>query len=89
MADIYTSANGWVETLINNALANIQADQTILCIITDDSAANDGKYIVSYNSITFQAFTDNGIKYKNNDNVYVLIPQGDYNEQKIILCKKR
>ena len=88
MADIYTSANGWVETLINSALANVTTDQTVLCTIVDDTTADLGKYTVSYNSVTFQAFTDNEKKYQINDNVYVLIPQGDFNEQKIILCKK-
>ena len=88
MADIYTSANGWVSTLIENAISEIPADRTLLCIITDDSSASIGKYVVSYNALTFNAFTDGNKQYKINDNVYVLIPNGDYNEQKIILCKK-
>ena len=88
MANIYDSANGWVNTLIENALANSTTDKTILCIVIDNNAADVGKYKVQYNSIEFYAFTDNNKQYKINDSVYVLIPQGDYNEQKIILCKK-
>lgn len=89
MANIYESANGWVSTLIENALNSMSTDQTILCTIENTNEAESGKYVVSYNSIIFNAFTDNNKIYSVGDNVYVLIPQGDYNEQKIILCKKR
>ena len=89
MASIYDSANGWVSTLINKALEDQSYDQTILCRIENNDGADIGQYSVSYNSVTFQAFTDNNKKYEINDNVYVLIPQGNYDEQKIILCKKR
>lgn len=89
MASIYDSANGWVSTLIDKALQDQSYDQTILCRIENNDGADIGQYVVSYNSVSFQAFTDNNKKYEINDNVYVLIPQGNYDEQKIILCKKR
>lgn len=88
MAGIYESANGWVSTLINNAISKIKTDQTILCTVINNDAASIGKYTVSYNAVSFEAYTESNQRYKINDNVYVLIPQGDYNEQKIILCKK-
>ena len=89
MANIYDSANGWVSTLIDSALQNQSFDQTILCRVENANASAIGHYVVSYNSIKFDAFTDNNKIYEVNDNVYVLIPQGNYDEQKIILCKKR
>ena len=89
MANIYESANGWVNTLINEALSNQLFDKTLLCKIENNNSAAIGKYIVSYNSVIFEAFTDSQQKYEVNDSVYILIPQGNFDEQKIILCKKR
>lgn len=64
-------------------------DQTRLCTIVDDSRAEkESRYTVSDGSARFDVFDNineaGKKKYKIKDQVYVIIPQGDYNKQKFI-----
>ena len=64
-------------------------DQTRLCTIVDDSRAEkESRYTVSDGSARFDVFDNineaGKKKYKVKDQVYVIIPQGDYNKQKFI-----
>ena len=76
-----------VDYLIDAKLENISYDTTILCIIEDDSRADEGIYTVSYGSTKYEAISKD-TKYKKGMNVYVQIPQGDWTEQKIIISQK-
>ena len=76
-----------VEYLVDAKLENIAYDTTILCIVEDDSRASEGIYVVSYGSTKYEAISKD-IKYSIGDNVYVQIPQGDWNQQKNIISKK-
>ena len=72
----------------NSALDKISFDRTIVASIVDDSEKEGlGKYRVSIGEATFDAYSSN-TSFKNGDNVYVQIPNGDWNEQKIIVSKK-
>ena len=74
--------------LADSALGKISFDRTIVATITDDSEKEGlGKYRVSTGEATFDAYSSN-TSFKNGDNVYVQIPNGDWNEQKIIVSKK-
>ena len=75
------------EILAQHLIEQVSFDKTILCTIIDDSEKELGKYRVSNNEVTFDAYTSD-TSYKKNDNVYVSIPGGDWNEQKIIISKK-
>ena len=75
------------EILAQHLIEQISFDRTILCTIVDDSEKNIGKYRVSNTDMTFDAYTSD-TNYKINDNVYVSIPGGDWNEQKLIVSKK-
>lgn len=75
------------EILAQHLIEQISFDRTILCTIVDDSEKNIGKYRVSNTDMTFDAYTSD-TSYKVNDNVYVSIPGGDWNEQKLIVSKK-
>lgn len=75
------------EILAQHLIEQISFDRTILCTIVDDSEKNIGKYRVSNTDMTFDAYTSD-TNYKVNDNVYVSIPGGDWNEQKLIVSKK-
>lgn len=77
-----------VDTIIKERLNSISFDRTILCTITDDSLRSQGIYKVSENGKTiFEAYSSD-TSYRNNNNVYVQIPGGDWDQQKIIIAKK-
>lgn len=78
-----------VDTIVKQRLESVSFDSTILCTIVDDSLRDSGTYTVTNNGgITkFDAYT-NDTSLRNNNNVYVQIPGGDWNQQKIILAKK-
>lgn len=78
-----------VDTIVKQRLESVSFDSTILCTIVDDSLRDSGTYTVTNNGgITkFDAYTSD-TSLRNNNNVYVQIPGGDWNQQKIILAKK-
>lgn len=76
-----------IDEIVKKRLEGISYDSTILCTIVDDSKRDKGIYTVSNGSAKFEA-TSAVTSYRNNTNVYVQIPGGDMNEQKIIIAKK-
>lgn len=77
-----------VDQIVEKRLEAVSYDSTILCTIVDDSNRSKGLYIVTNNNTTkFEAFSEN-TTYRKNNNVYVQIPGGDWNQQKIIVSKK-
>lgn len=78
-----------IDTIVSSRIEGISFDTTILCTVVDVSKASQGRYVVTNNGgITkFEAVSEK-TDYKKNDNVYVQIPKGDWNEQKYILYKK-
>lgn len=77
-----------IDIIIQKRLEKCNFDKTISCIIEDNSEAKSGKYLVSYGESKFYAYTESS-KYLNGDSVYVLIPMGDFNENKFIIGIKR
>lgn len=75
------------EILAQNLIQKVSYDQTILCTIVDDSEKSLGKYRVSTGEAIFDAYTSD-TSFKKNNQVYVSIPNGDWNEQKLIVAKK-
>jgi hypothetical protein len=57
-----------------------------MCTIVDDSDKKNGKYYVTNGSTKFLAYCDTD-KYRNNEQVRVLIPKGDYTKEKFIVGK--
>ena len=76
-----------VDIIAQARAKQVSSDQTILCTITNDTLKDKGQYKVSNGSTEFYAYTQI-TDYKNNDNVYVQIPMGDWNAQKFIIGKK-
>lgn len=76
-----------VDTIVTERLAGLSYDQTVLCTVVNDSKRDQGIYTVSNGSTKFEAYSTSD-EYRNNNNVYVLIPKGDWNETKIITGKK-
>lgn len=59
---------------------------TIECTIKEVINAGVGEYKIDYLSNTFNAYASNpSIEYNIGDKIYVLIPEGDFSKQKIIL----
>ena len=86
MADIAEQICLAVDQIVLERLKNIKYDTTIVATIVDNKQAADYKYICSNGSAQFVAFSkDTG--YKVNDSVQVTIPNGDYDQQKIIIGK--
>ena len=83
MADITENLLGAVQIVVDEAIKKVKYDKTILCsIVSIDNDAGD-EYTVSDGSMKFTAFGDSG--YKIDTNVYVLIPNGDYNNKCLIV----
>ena len=61
-------------------------DITINGFIIDASCAKEGKYIVGSGYSQFTAYAST--IYKENDDVYILIPGGDYNNTKLIVGRR-
>lgn len=76
-----------VDTIVTQRLSALEYDQTILCSIVDDSRREQGIYRVTNGSTVFEAVSDQ-TNYRNDNNVYVLIPRGNWNETKTITGKK-
>ena len=74
------------ETFVQNTVQVAGYNKTVVCTIINDAEAIDGKFLVSDGATKFYAFTNSDPNlYKVDDTVYVLIPNGDYNKDKIIL----
>ena len=76
-----------VDTVVNARLQKQQKDTTIIAQIYENSDAVFGKYVIKYQNNYFDAESNNTEKiYRQNENVYVLLPKGDLNSpQKFIL----
>ena len=75
-----------IDTIVKQRLSTISFNRTITCIIIDNSQRKKGKYRVQYGSMIFDVYSEN-YEYENNTSVQVLIPNGDYGAQKIILSR--
>ena len=75
-----------MDSLIQSRLSGLSYDKTSKCIIKQDKG--NGIYLVEQdNSAKFDAISQNKMEYAINDEVYVLIPGGDYSASKIIIGK--
>lgn len=77
-----------VDSIIQSRLSNLEFNITKTCTIIDISSRNQGKYIVSDGSAKFEVYSED-TSYNLDDNVLVLIPNGDYKNNKIILGKTK
>ena len=77
-----------IDIITQERLSNLGYDKTIKATIIDDSKAAQGTYELEYgaNNI-FTAHCDASIIYKTGMVVYVIIPQGDWNNDKLIVGK--
>lgn len=76
-----------MQMVANKSLEAIKFDVTIEATIEDASLASQGKYLVSTGATKFYAYSTDS-NYREKDTVMVTVPEGNYDNQKIILCKK-
>jgi hypothetical protein len=73
-----------ISLIVEKRIANLEYDKTIICTVTDISeGAQKNLYTVTDGSITFKAQGD-GNSYAVNDQVRVLILNGDFTKEKMI-----
>ena len=70
-----------IDIIVNRAIEKAKFDRTILAQII--KKIEPGKYRVKYMDGIFYAYSNN--EYLEGSNVYVLIPEGDFNKEKIII----
>lgn len=94
MAENLTQVNSYQDKLLeamsivsSQLISSISYDKTITCTIIDDKDKDKGKYKVTNGDATFDAYSSD-TKLKIDDVVYVTIPEGNYDNQKIIQGKK-
>lgn len=75
-----------VQVLIDASLSRVNYDRTLKYTIKDNSKKDQGIYRVTDGEIEFEARTTSvEEEYKNDDEVYVTITQGDFSNDKIIV----
>ena len=77
-----------IDTIVSARIANLPYDQTVECYIVNNDYADQGIYKVKYQNAEFEAVSDN-TNFKIDERVYVQIPQGDFDQDKIIIRKKQ
>ena len=75
-----------INIITQKALQSVNFNATKKCTITDNTNAKNGTYGVSDGTTSFIAYSQD-TTYKLNDTVQVLIPNNDFNQQKMIIGK--
>lgn len=75
-----------IDTIATKRANSIKFDKTLTCQIVDDSNSDKGEYIVSNAGSEFFAYSEN-TSYSNDTWVYVTVPNGDMDQQKLIVGK--
>ena len=77
-----------MDALVQNRLAGLDYDKTIKAKIIKDKG--NGLYLVEQDGvIKFDAQAINNTTYNINDEVYILVPQGDFSSSKVIVSKSK
>ena len=80
--DLFTA----IKTIVDKQIDKVHYDKTIVCTIGDNSKASQGEYTVFDGSTSFTAYSEK-TNYTLGANVYVTIPQGNYENKKLIIGK--
>lgn len=77
-----------VDSIVQARMSNLEFNITKTCTIVDIKQRKQGKYTVSDGSVRFEALSED-TSYNLDDSVLVLIPNGDYQNNKLILGKTK
>lgn len=74
-----------IDYLSANAAEQVKADKTVTAIVKSCVDATTGQYSLKYNGGKIYAYATNDASYKENQSVYVLVPESDFTKKKIIV----
>lgn len=74
-----------IDTLAQNRIDQIKADKTIKCTISKCTNALTSEYKATYNGGRIYVYAADGSTYISGEEVYVLVPEGDFSNKKIIV----
>lgn len=74
-----------MQTLVESGVNSVAFDKTEVCTVISKVENEENIYWVSNGSIKYQASAEIGKEYGNDTSVYVTIPQGNYDLEKIII----
>lgn len=74
-----------VDTIVANRVSQLATDKTVTATIAGCTNALTREYLVSYNGGSMKAYAQEGATYTTNQTVYVLVPEGDFTNQKTII----
>ena len=74
-----------IDIIVGDRLAELNYDKTIKVKIVDDSQSSNGIYTVSDGATEFQAVCNPDIVYTKDAIVYVVIPEGNWDNEKLIV----
>lgn len=76
-----------MDIITSKRVSSVGFDKTLVCTIESVENAKNGSYKVTDGTSHFKAYADTTTKYSEGQKVYVKIPGGDMNNQKIITGK--
>ena len=76
-----------VDEIVSQRIQGLSFNATLICKIVDASDAENGIYTVNDGSVEFAAYSSN-TSYQENDQVYVIVPNNNREEQCLIIGKK-
>lgn len=74
-----------IDNLAKDRINKLQTDKTVTATIVQCTNSLTGEHQVNYQGGNFVAYSEDGTSYSKNDSVYVLIPEGNFSQRKIIL----
>ena len=74
-----------IDTIISQKLNEVSFDRTIVGTIIKKYEDSNTKYLVSSNGLKFDAYAQDDKEYLEQIDVYILIPDGDYSKNKLII----
>ena len=86
-SDLQGSLLQAIDYLVNNRIDKINKDVTITCTIKKCNNSLTQEYQVNYNGGFLNAYAQDGVSYSENQEVFVLVPEGDFTKRKLIIGK--
>lgn len=85
MNEIQNSLFEAMKVFAESAAANSESTITIQGAITAVTDAGKGEYLIEYLGNTITAYANSNVTYSVGDIVYILVPDGDFSNNKVIL----
>ncbi len=90
MSNIQETLFRAIETITDSKINQIKFDKTIEAIIIADDKSDVGEYELKYQDLIFTAYSSNNTaKYSKEENVLVLVPDGDMSKKKTIISSNK